>query len=804
MKPVSENNEGRTVRIAAPEAPVGAPTPAAQGAGGQQYRIRAKIGGGGMGVVYLAEDVQLGRFVALKRLTPQAKANASLRRRFLNEAKAVASLSHIYIVHIYGIGEDDEGPFIAMEYVAGQPSVTGVGAAGTAATPPAPVSLETRVSENGQYTVDEAVDLLIKISKAVSYAHGRGVIHRDLKPANILLDASGEPKVIDFGLALMTQSTTQKITVPGEKLLSLGYGAPEQESGTMETDERADVYGLGGILYFVITGQNPRYFREQDIPSPLRDLLVKALATDRELRWPSAQAFLDALESVRSRTRIEQPPTKTTWRCKWCDTINPITIRFCSECGWDGVDECPECGTENPTGSQFCSKCGTDIRMYENVRTILAKISKAADACQNEKVVMLSSSVKGFEPSGESGRGMLRDVGKIVERSRQKLARIEQLKSMIPMEMRADNYERASSFIAEYRRLSGDESAYADEAGRIPSLLAERDVNRARRALRKGEYSYALELCDGILDGVLPDDPDCLSLRRRVAFRRNVNIACKSLLLLAVLAIVYVMSLAPLARIYSGKSAPSWVVSAFKPALSAYGDNSPLGRPLSAYASLVSGRDDIDAFASGTPSSASAQTLATRIMESPRSDFEGAMAELKSRYDTFSSGIPLRYESELDKLAAKLQAAGDFYGLSEVQAERRRFAKEGTIISPMYEDVSELAMLIRNFLVAENKDKVSIARSVLDVSAKYEQSLSDLLKIYTRIGDMATATAIDAEIRRVSDLPTVVSARKAVADFDAAKTTIVDPSRPSVSIETVRAKIGDIVKPAGGGKAESK
>ena len=253
------------------------------------YAIQSKIGGGGMGVVYLAKDLKLGRYVALKRLNAQSNANAGLRKRFLNEARAVAALNHIHIVHIYALGEDADGPYIAMEYVSGPAATTGSRQlSGDPALPHAPVSLDRQVAENGQYTVNEAVDLLVKITKAVAYAHANGVIHRDLKPSNILLDETGEPKIVDFGLAHLKASDASKLTVPGEKLLSLGYGAPEQETDASVSDERADIYGLGGILYFAITGQNPRYFREQDIPASLREALTKALATDREQRWPSA------------------------------------------------------------------------------------------------------------------------------------------------------------------------------------------------------------------------------------------------------------------------------------------------------------------------------------------------------------------------------------------------------------------------------------------------------------------------------------------------------------------------------------
>ena len=279
-----------------------------------QYTIYSKIGNGGMGVVYLARDRRLGRFVAIKRLNSQAQSIPSLRQRFLHEARAVATLSHVHIVHIYALGEDEDGPFIVMEYVAG-PDETDVkkeASAGGLVQPNPPLTLEQYVSRHGQLSTDEAVELLLKIGRAVAYAHASGVIHRDLKPSNVLLDKSNEPKIVDFGLARLMRKEESKLTVPGEKLLSLGYGAPEQESDASLSDERADVYGLGALLYFAITGQNPRYFREQDVPVPLRDVVVKALATDREQRWQSSVAFNEALHHIQTKTRVETPTVKTT------------------------------------------------------------------------------------------------------------------------------------------------------------------------------------------------------------------------------------------------------------------------------------------------------------------------------------------------------------------------------------------------------------------------------------------------------------------------------------------------------------
>ena len=183
-----------------------------------QYTIYSKIGNGGMGVVYLARDRRLGRFVAIKRLNHQAQSIPSLRQRFLHEARAVAALSHVHIVHIYALGEDEDGPFIVMEYIAGPDDarVQSEPPSGGLVQPNPPLTLDQYVAKHGQLSTEEAVELLVKIGRAVAYAHANGVIHRDLKPSNILLDKSGEPKIVDFGLARLMRKEEVKLTVPGE------------------------------------------------------------------------------------------------------------------------------------------------------------------------------------------------------------------------------------------------------------------------------------------------------------------------------------------------------------------------------------------------------------------------------------------------------------------------------------------------------------------------------------------------------------------------------------------------------------
>lgn len=758
------------------------------------YRIQAKVGGGGMGVVYLARDVKLGRYVALKRLNAQSNANLALRRRFLNEAKAVASLNHIHIVHIYALGEDAEGPYIAMEYVSGPAATTGSRQLGEdAALPHSPVSLDKQVAENGQYTVNEAVDLLVKITKAVAYAHANGVIHRDLKPSNILLDETGEPKIVDFGLARLNTENESKLTVPGEKLLSLGYGAPEQENDASVSDERADIYGLGGILYFAITGQNPRYFREQDIPASLRETLVKALATDREQRWPTARAFLESLYSVQSRTKVEPSPAKTTWRCKWCDTVNPITIRFCSECGWDGAETCPECGTENFIGMQYCGKCGSDLRVYESMLSLSNKIRAAVDADEYEKAVMLSSRAQGFDPAGPSGRAILKDLRQMCEHAQRQISRRDQLKDIIPMEIRAENYERARGFIEEYRKLSGNNAFYTDEYAQIPSMIVRRDLKRARRALYDHDYSFAQHLCEMLLETVDPDNHDCLAMRRQIITRRIVRRTLFSAGAVILVLLVYMLAFPFYVKSVQHGSESRFMSAFFHPAHFLYLSDTPLGNALGAYAKLLKiGNIPVEL------KNDSVQELVEPLkLAELRKEYQDQLDEISRDNKAYDREWREQYVDGMKSLGNRQREAGNYHEWQRVEAELKQFVTSGEIGPVADDEPTELKDLRQKYLTTAEGIMASTARRRVLATRRYLQNLSELLREFTKQGNKQAAALVDAEYNRVSNSQDFkdaenIAKRETVVGAEAAKTPVLKNVNLK-EIEPIREKFNSAV-----------
>jgi serine/threonine protein kinase/tetratricopeptide (TPR) repeat protein len=269
------------------------------------YKILEHLGGGGMGVVYRAQDLKLDRTVALKFLPPELTRDPEAKTRFVHEAKAASALQHDNICTIHDVDETPDGQlFIAMDCYEGE-------------------TLKKKI-ERGPLPIAEAVDLATQVARGLAKAHEAGMVHRDIKPANIMVTKDGEAKIVDFGLAKLAGQT--KLTRVGSTLGTVTYMSPEQARGE-EVDHRSDIWSLGVVLYEMITGQppfksdyehalvysilndevRPMTALQPDTPPQLEEIIRKTLAKDPSARYQHIEEVEQDLRQLQKGGEITVP-----------------------------------------------------------------------------------------------------------------------------------------------------------------------------------------------------------------------------------------------------------------------------------------------------------------------------------------------------------------------------------------------------------------------------------------------------------------------------------------------------------------
>ncbi|HSM23630.1 MAG TPA: protein kinase [Anaerolineaceae bacterium] len=268
-----------------------------------RYQLLQTLGSGGMAVVYRAKDLTLERYVAVKILRPDFSKDEDFRKRFHQEAKAAANLSHPNIVTVHDFGFDGDRLFIIMEYIPG-------------------TNLKAMIRELKVIPIDKALDLIIQASNGIGYAHRAGLIHCDIKPHNMLVSPDGRLKVTDFGIAraLATIAPDEKNTYVWG---SPQYLSPEQAVG-LSPSPASDVYSLGVVLYEMLTGKLPFYSKDAseltrmhkevipisariinpDIPQSLDQIILKVLSKEQSSRYRTADQFGRVLDSLRETMKV--------------------------------------------------------------------------------------------------------------------------------------------------------------------------------------------------------------------------------------------------------------------------------------------------------------------------------------------------------------------------------------------------------------------------------------------------------------------------------------------------------------------
>ncbi len=545
------------------------------------FKIIERLGGGGMGVVYKAEDLTLKRIVALKFLIPELSRDEVAKRRFFKEAQATSALDHPNICTIHAINEMDNGLiFICMAYYEGE-------------------DLREKMSK-GRLDVFESVDIAIKIAKGLCKAHNNGILHRDIKPANIIITSEGEVKIVDFGLAKLVNTAT-RITKTNTTIGTLPYMSPEQVKG-LKLDKRTDIWSFGVLLYETLTDKlpftgdyqaatlysivnespvNPSTLNS-DINQKLENVILKCIDKDLADRYSSMKEVLEELEKIQLEIKNERK-WKEAHLAKFNKLIENGKIYLDKKQYKEALSRfraALELETDNQAILQLIKECEEKQKNYEQIQQLFSNGNDAFNNKEYKKAVDYFEKLLVLEPDNTLVQELLLETHQKIEdvesiekllveidtlnknkqflkvivlckeilekdathsKARKRLAEAEhQIKQQTDISdliskgkdsLKARSYQEALSFFTAAKKLDEDDQS-------ISSLITEAEtelekVQHIENLLTQGKQQFANEEYQKAIDtfqqaiDLNPDTAEAkqLLVQSRAAFERSQRIA---------------------------------------------------------------------------------------------------------------------------------------------------------------------------------------------------------------------------------------------------------------------------------------
>jgi tetratricopeptide (TPR) repeat protein len=472
-----------------------------------ECEIVEKVGEGGFGAVYRALDRNLQRPVAVKILLQSLTANKEFVGKFYREAITAANLNHPHIVAIHKVGRDEDRSihYLIMEFLEGQ-------------------TLADLIEVRGPLPIEESVSIVQQSADALAAAHQKNIIHRDIKPENIMIDARGNVKITDFGLAKVVNPDMRSTKVVGTP----HYMSPEQFEGKA-VDGRTDIYSLGVTFYYMLTrakpyeGTNtvqviysilthePRPPMEVNpgVPEDLWTIIQKMIEKDPESRYQGFREVQRDLAAFGERT------LKAMVQCPRCEAENPQGRKYCRECGAPLVISCPKCESEEPAGTRHCGQCGSNIALALSVQETADRASRVRSRGELRQALRLYEEILQIEPENEVAEQATRELRETVERIDGLRQEAEQLASRGSLEEALGKIDEAMESLpaaSELKTLRTEiQTKVTGKAVSARRMVAEEALAAHDYATAAEEFFKALEID--------PEDPE-LELEHREALRK--------------------------------------------------------------------------------------------------------------------------------------------------------------------------------------------------------------------------------------------------------------------------------------------